>query len=229
MSIITKFLSVVTEPQFKLARDLTAIAIADGQVTPEEKEAISAICHIEGIDENSLLDALRGGCDKIDEEMPSTRKNKEGYLKDIIRLIGADGYASPQEVYVFQIIASKMGLNRMDVIGLFLMTATRQYFRGDVGAKVLASFLKNNIDPKAKTEKDNRENLRIIYDTIAKNTEVHQDKELDREILRQNLSRATETFLENKIMIKEFADEGLDFSIMAKQEELKVFRRYTGI
>lgn len=52
---------------------------------------------------------------------------------------------------------------------------------------------------------------------------------LDREILRQNLSRATETFLENKIMIKEFADEGLDFSIMAKQEELKVFRRYTGI
>ena len=30
MSIITKFLSVLTEPQFKLARDLTAMAIADG-------------------------------------------------------------------------------------------------------------------------------------------------------------------------------------------------------
>ena len=42
MSIITRFLTIVTEPQFKLARDLTAMAIADGQVTPEEKEARAA-------------------------------------------------------------------------------------------------------------------------------------------------------------------------------------------
>ena len=40
MSIINRFLAVVTEPQFKLARDLTAMAIADGQITPEEKEAM---------------------------------------------------------------------------------------------------------------------------------------------------------------------------------------------
>lgn len=44
MSIITKFLAVVTEPQFKLARDLTAMAIADGHVTPEEMEAMRTIC-----------------------------------------------------------------------------------------------------------------------------------------------------------------------------------------
>ena len=50
MSIITRFLSVVTEPEFKLARDLTAMAIADGEVKPEEKEAMSTICHLEGID-----------------------------------------------------------------------------------------------------------------------------------------------------------------------------------
>ena len=54
MSIISKFLTVVTEPQFKLARDLTAMAIADGEVTPEEKEAMTAICHLEGIDETKL-------------------------------------------------------------------------------------------------------------------------------------------------------------------------------
>ena len=41
MSIINRFLTVVTEPELKLARDLTAMAIADGEVTPEEKEAIS--------------------------------------------------------------------------------------------------------------------------------------------------------------------------------------------
>ncbi len=227
MSIITKFLAVVTEPQFKLARDITAVAIADGQVTPEEKEAMSTICHLEGVDEKKLLDALRGGYDNVDEEMPKNRHDKEGYLRDIIKLIGADGYAAPQEVYLFQIIASRMGLNQMDVIGMFLLTATHQYFKGDMGAKILASFLRNYIDPKGKTEKDNRENLRIIYNTVASNTEMSQDAEVDKEILRQTLARATEAFLENKIIIKEFKDVGLDFTVMVKQEELNVFKRYT--
>ncbi len=226
MSIITRFLAIVTEPQFKLARDLTAMSIADGEITPEEKEAISIICHLEGVDEKRLMDALRGGYDKISEEMPNTRQEKEVYLRDLIKLIGADGYSAPQEVYLFQIIASRMGLNQMDVIGLFLLTATRQYFQGDAGAKILASFLKNYIDPKGKTEKSNRENLRTIYDTVASNTPISQDEEVDKEILRQNLARATETFLENKILIKEFADVGLNFSAMAKQEEKNIFKRY---
>lgn len=226
MSIITRFLAVMTEPQFKLARDLTAMAIADGEITPEEKEAMSTICHLEGVDEDKLLDALKGGYGKVNEEMPKTRQGKEGYLRDVIRLIGADGYAAPQEVYLFQIIASRMGLNQMDVISLFLLTSTRQYFKGDAGSKILASFLRNHIDPKGKTEKDNRENLRTIYDTMASNTEVYQDTEVDKEILRQTLARATEAFLENKILIREFADAGLDFAVMAKQEEMVVFKRY---
>ena len=226
MSIITRFLAVVTEPQFKLARDLTAMSIADGEITPEEKEAISIICHLEGVDEKRLMDALRGGYDKISEEMPNTRQEKEVYLRDLIKLIGADGYSAPQEVYLFQIIASRMGLNQMDVIGLFLLTATRQYFQGEAGAKILASFLKNYIDPKGKTEKSNRENQRTIYDTVASNTSISQDEEVDKEILRQNLARATETFLENKILIKEFEDVGLNFSAMAKQEEQNIFKRY---
>jgi uncharacterized tellurite resistance protein B-like protein len=226
MSIITRFLAIVTEPQFKLARDLTAMSIADGEITPEEKEAISIICHLEGVDEKRLMDALRGGYDKISEEMPNTRQEKEVYLRDLIKLIGADGYSAPQEVYLFQIIASRMGLNQMDVIGLFLLTATRQYFQGEAGAKILASFLKNYIDPKGKTEKSNRDNLRTIYDTVASNTSISQDEEVDKEILRQNLARATETFLENKILIKEFEDVGLNFSAMAKQEEQNIFKRY---
>ena len=45
----------MTEPQFKLARDLTAMAIADGQVTPEEKEAMRTLCHVEGFDESELI------------------------------------------------------------------------------------------------------------------------------------------------------------------------------
>lgn len=227
MSIITRFLAVMTEPQFKLARDLTAMAIADGQISPEEKEAMSTICHLEGVDETKLMEALQGGYDKISEEMPSSRQEKEIYLRDIIKLIGADCYSAPQEIYLFQIIASRMGLNQMDVIGLFLLTATKQYFKGDAGAKILASFLRNYIDPKGKSEKDNRENLHTIYETVASNTPISQDEELDKEILRQNLNRATDAFFENKILIKEFADVGLDFVVMAKQEEMTIFKRYT--
>ena len=35
MSLITKFMAGVAEPQLRLARDLIAIALADGEITPE--------------------------------------------------------------------------------------------------------------------------------------------------------------------------------------------------
>ena len=227
MSIINRFLSAVTEPEFKLARDLTAMAIADGEVTPEEKAAISAICHLEGINESKLLESLRGGYEHVNEEMPNSRKERQEYLRNLIKLIGADGYAAPQEVYLFQIVASKMGLNQMDVVSMFLLTTTREYFAGDIGSRILVSFLKNYIAPKAKSEMANRESLSAIYETVASHTVVSQNEDFDREMLRRNLAHTTATFLENTILIKEFADVGLDFALMAKQEEMKIFKRYT--
>lgn len=226
MSIINRFLTVVTEPQFKLARDLTAMAIADGQITPEEKEAISTICHQEGVDEAKLMESLQGDYNNVDENMPKDRRERENYLKTLIKIIGADEYAAPQEIYLFQIIAGKMGLNQMEVMGLFLSTANRNFFRGDIGAKVLHSFLRNCIDPKGKNEADNRKCIYSIFDTVATNTEMLQDIEADRELLRQNLERATETFMENKILIREFCNMNLDFSKILKEEALKVFKRY---
>lgn len=72
MSIITRFLAVVTEPQFKLARDLMAMAIADGEVTYEERTAMSAICKLEGIDEEKLMASLRGGTAGFGPELSRT-------------------------------------------------------------------------------------------------------------------------------------------------------------
>ena len=226
MSIIAKFLTAVTEPQFKLARDLTAMAIADGEITSEEKEAISAICHLEGIDEKKLREALKSGWGHVEEEMPQTRKSKEEYLRNLIKLIGADAYSAPEEIFLFQIIASKMGLNHMEVVGIFLSTATRRYFTGDRGAKVMHSFLKNHIDPKGRSERENRECLRSIYESVASHTERLQDEEASRELLRRNLERATETFLENRIIMKEFKDMNLDFPRILKEEEFRTFKRY---
>lgn len=149
MSIINRFLTVVTEPEFKLARDLTAMAIADGELTPDEKEAISAICHIEGIDQRKLLENLTGKGEQVAEEMPQTRRSKEEYLRNLIKLIGADSHAAPQEVYLFQIIAGRQ-------------------------------------------------------------------------------ARATETFCQNEILMKGFKRAGLDLARILKEEELRVFMKYTG-
>jgi uncharacterized tellurite resistance protein B-like protein len=163
MSIINRFLTAVTEPEFKLARDLTAMAIADGEVTPEEKEAFCTLCHIEGIDERKLLENLKVRHEPIEEEIPKERRAKEDYLKTLIRLIGADGYTAPQEIFLFQIIASKLGMNQMDVVGLFMLTTNRQYFRGDVGSKVLSSFLRHQIDPMGKTEREMKRQTRSYF------------------------------------------------------------------
>lgn len=84
-----------------------------------------------------------------------------------------------------------MGLNQMDVMGIFLACTTHQYFKGDAGIAVLTSFLKNHIAPKSKNEKENRDNIRAIYETVATNTERLQDPEADRELLRQNLISLT--------------------------------------
>ena len=227
MSIINRFLTVVTEPEFRLARDLTAMAIADGEVTPEEKEAISAICKIESIDERKLLANLKAKNESTETEIPQEQYSRQEYLRTLIKIIGADGYAAPQEIYLFQIIASKLGMNQMDVVGLFMLTANRQYFRGDVGCKVLNSFLRNQIDPMGKTEQENRDNLRSIYDTIAAHTNTTQDEDSDRELLRQNLTQATETFLENKILINGFKRAGLDLARILKEEETRIFLKYT--
>ena len=226
MSIITRYLAVVVEPDFLLARDLTALAIADGEISEEEREAIAHICHLESVDVLRLLENLRAGSRHTEVSIPTSRQEKNDYLKKLILLIGADGYCAPQEIYLFQIFASKMGLTQMEVVGLFLLTATRQYFRGDIGAKVLSSFLKNQIDPHGKSESSNRDNLRTIYETIAANTEHLPDEEADMELLRENLECATDTLTKNHILARGFANAGLNFDLLLKEEEVRTLAKY---
>ena len=60
----------------------------------------------------------------------------------------------------------------------------------------------------------------------ASHTERLQDEEASRELLRRNLERATETFMENRIIMKEFKDMNLDFPRILKEEEFRTFKRY---
>ena len=226
MSIIAKLLTEVTEPQVMMARDLLAIAIADGQVTPEEKESIRAICALEGISEAQLKESLSGNHDIATQKVLRTQKEKRDYLRKLILLIGADGYTSPHEAHVFQVIASKIGFTQKDVMALFLSTTTHKYFKGATGAKVLNSFIRNFIDPKGKTETDNRRCLRAMYDTVACHITESRDEAQHTERLRRSFARTANALLANKILIKEFEDIGVDFYIMVKQEELRALKKY---
>jgi hypothetical protein len=204
-----------------------ALAVADGEVTEEEQEAISNICHIEGIDEEHLINNLQRNTEHFPLYVPQTRKEKEEYLRDLILLIGSDEYCSPQELYLFQTLASKMGLNQMDVVGLFMVTATRTYFSGDIGSKVLSSFLKNSIDPIGRTVKQNHDGIRRMYETVAMTTESLDDKCAYCQLLKESLARTTEALKENQILMDGFRCIGIDFLQLLKEQERRVYDQYT--
>lgn len=226
MSILTRLITTVIAPQFSLARDLMALSLADCEVTDEEMEAIAEICHLENIDKTQLLTSLQNDYAHYEVEIPKSRKDKEEYLRQLILLIGADRVCTPQEIYIFQMIASKMGLNQMDVIGLFLTTATHQYFQGDVSAKVLSTFLKNYIDPIGKREVENRRSIQQMYETIAFSTQMLNDKEADISHLHTAFDRATELLLKNRILVDGFRRMGSDFHRLLTDEKQYVLERY---
>lgn len=225
-SIITRFIDQVTDPQFKLARDLMAMAMADGEVTLKEIEAVKDICQIEGIEEPHLMECLQGNYEHIRSEMPRTDKERQRYLANLIRIIGADEYCAPQEIYLFQIIAGRLGLNQMHVISLFLAYTSGSFFKGDAANKITQSFMKNYIDPLHKYHADNIKHIRLMYDMVGKYTERLQDIQADREQLRQNLIKTTKFLLENQILVKEFAKVGINFEALLKSEENKALTKY---
>jgi hypothetical protein len=80
--------------------------------------------------------------------------------------------------------------------------------------------LENYIDPKKKGNEVWRHHLHTIYETVAMNTEN------DNRLLAQNLSKATQALLTNKILVDEFSHVGLDFQCILEEEELQVLEQY---
>lgn len=226
MSIITRFLSQVTDKQFKLARDLISMAMADGEVTLKEVEAIKEICQKEGISEEQLKECLEGNYSNIRSDMPRTKIERENYLANLIYIIGADEYCAPQEIYLFQIIAGRMGLNNMHVVSLFILFASDEFFRGLQSKKILCSFLKNYIDPVGKYYDENMKHIRLMYDTVAKHTERLENPDENQKQLERNLRRATQVLLENEILVNEFAKVKLNFERLLQVEEQRALLKY---
>ena len=227
MGLLTKIFNDAANTEFKLAQDLVAIAMADGDISEAERETIVEICQQEGINEETVDKCLRGVDKGTGNQIPAKRRDKANYLTKLIRVMGADGESSHMEIYLLEIVASKLGIGHLELVSLVLMTATRKNFPGDTGTRTLKSFLKNMIDPKGKPLSDNRENISKIFDRMAENIPLQQDEDNDKEAFVKAMDAATRLLLENTLLSEEFRTMGIDFKALLMTERALAIRRWT--
>ena len=227
MGLLTKIFNDAANTEFKLAQDLVAIAMADGDISEAEMETIVDICQQEGINEETVDKCLRGVDKGTRNQIPAKRRDKANYLTKLIRVMGADGESSHMEIYLLEIVASKLGIGHLELVSLVLMTATRKNFPGDTGTRTLKSFLKNMIDPKGKPLSDNRENISKIFDRMAENIPQQQDEDNDKEAFVKAMDAATRLLLENTLLSEEFRTMGIDFKALLMTERALAIRRWT--
>ena len=226
MGLLVKLFNDASDTDFKLAQDLVAIAVADGEISDAERKMITEICQKEGISDDTVNDCLMGFDEDSKVLIPTKRKEKAGYLTKLIRVMGIDGESSHMEIYLLEIIASKMGFSHMDLVSLVLMTATRTFFSGDTGSRTLSSFLRNVIDPKGKNLRQNRDNLKKIFDLMAENVPQLQNEEEDKAAFEKAMNAATVLLLENSLLCSEFRMMGIDFETVLADEREQAIRRW---
>lgn len=227
MGLLAKLFNDASDAEFKLAQDLVGIAMADGEISDAERKMITEICQSEGISDDAMQGCLMGLDKDINNQIPDKRREKADYLSKLIRVMGVDGYSSHMEIYLLELIASKMGVGHMELVSLVLMTATRRNFPGETGSKALASFLKNVIDPKSKSLRNNRDNIRKLFDLIAENVPQAQNEEEDRAAFMKSMDKATELLMENTLLISEFRTMGIDLKTILMEERAQAIRRWT--
>ena len=226
MGLLAKLFNDALDQDFKLAQDLVAIAMADGEISEAECKVITEICQSEGISIETVKDSMLGFDREAPSAIPSKRLDRSDYMTKLIRVMGIDGNSSHMEIYLIEIIASKLGLSHLELVSLVLLTATRRNFPGDIGAKTLASFLKNDIDPKSKSLSDNRNNIRKIFDLMASNIPLLHNEDEDKAAFVKAMNAATTLLAENTLLNNEFRVMGIDFETVLMDEREQAIQRW---
>lgn len=227
MGLLAKIFKDSSDSEFKLAQDLVAIAVADGNISNVERNEIEKICQTEGISSETVNDCFLGFDQGAVAHVPIRHRERAGYISKLVRVMAADGVSAHMEIYLLQIIASKLGIGYLELVSLVLSTATKDNFPGDVGSRTLKSFISNAIDPKGRPLQKNIENLRKIFDTMAENVPQLQNVEEDRKTFVQAMASASELLFENTLLDKEFKDMGIDFMRVLSEERDRAIKRWT--
>ena len=226
MSMLTEIMTIASDNDFTLARDLIALALADGTIKEEEKQTLTKICADINISKEGCIELLNAQPKPDLSILSATKKEKEEYLVKMIQMMGADGESATQEIFLLEMIASRLGFSRMHIVSLVLLNATHKNFPHDYGAKVLSSFLDNMVDPKGKSDQQNHDNIARIYDEIAKATPSSDDPKEDKALLENAFDRVTKMMLEDTLLVNEFKSAGLDLQELLRYESKKALRKW---
>lgn len=97
-------------------RNLVVMAFADGQLSEREVHLVADRCADLGLDEYDLHKAIEYGLgDDAAIEFPQTPDGRDELLKDMIRMMAADGNLEEGEKRLFALVAAKMQMTSADV------------------------------------------------------------------------------------------------------------------
>lgn len=227
MGLLAKIFKDSSDSEFKLAQDLVAIAVADSNISDAERQEIEKICQTEGISSETVNDCFLGFDQGAVAHVPIRHRERAGYIAKLVRVMAVDGVSAHMEIYLLQIIASKLGIGYLELVSLVLSTATKANFPGDIGSRTLKSFISNAIDPKGRPVQKNIENLRKIFDIMAESVPQLQNVEEDRHAFIHAMESASELLFENAMLDKEFKDMGIDFKLVLAEERERAIKRWT--
>lgn len=226
MNILTEIMTIASDNDFTLAKDLIALALADGTMKEEEKQTLTKICADINISKEGCIELLNTQAKPDLSILSATKKEKEDYLVKMIQMMGADGESATQEIFLLEMIASRLGFSRMHVVSLVLLNATHKDFPHDYGAKILSSFLSNMVDPKGKSDQQNHDNIARIYDEIAKATPSSDNPNEDKSLLEEAFNRVTKMMLEDTLLVNEFSSVSLNLEKLLIYESQKALKKW---
>ena len=97
-------------------RNLVVMAFADGAIGEREVAFVAERCHELNLGEDELNHAIRFGLgDDAALELPTGSEDRNELMKDLIRMMAADGKLAESEKRLFALAAAKMEMSKDDL------------------------------------------------------------------------------------------------------------------
>jgi uncharacterized tellurite resistance protein B-like protein len=97
-------------------RNIVVMAFADGSLGEREVNLVADHCADLGLDHEDLRRAVEFGLDDgAAIEVPNDQTEREWLMKDLIRMMAADGRLDESEKRLFALVAVKMSMTAADI------------------------------------------------------------------------------------------------------------------
>ncbi len=97
--------------QQRRLRNLVVMALADGSIGEREVNLVAERCFELGLGEDDLQKAIEFGLgDQAGLDLPETKEERDELMKDLVRMMAADGRLDEGEKRLFALAAVKMGI-----------------------------------------------------------------------------------------------------------------------